>query len=116
MLHSVISQASTAPAVAIMVLKKASVAFSLAARAEPALKPNQPTHSSAAPTKVMGRVRLHGFAAVAHALADHIGADQAGHAGVDVHHRAAGEVQRARALSRPGAVSDANQTMWAMGT
>ncbi|MNT36119.1 hypothetical protein D3C72_1721810 [compost metagenome] len=56
MAHSVNSQASTAPAVAIIVLKKARVAFSLAASAEPALKPNQPTHSRAAPTKVIGRL------------------------------------------------------------
>src|SRR5690606_20013467 len=54
--HSVNSQASTAPAVATRVLIKASAADSLAASAEPALKPNQPTHSSEAPIKVMGRL------------------------------------------------------------
>jgi len=41
---------------AIMVLKNARVAPSLAASDEPALKPNQPTHSSAAPMKVIGRL------------------------------------------------------------
>ena len=40
-------------------------------------------------------VRRHRFLAVADALADHVGADQAGDAGVDVHHGAAGEVERA---------------------
>ncbi|MNS84853.1 hypothetical protein D3C72_1186920 [compost metagenome] len=39
-------------------------------------------------------MRLHRFAAVANALAHHIGAHQASHTGVDVHHGAAGEVQR----------------------
>src|SRR5450755_2805141 len=45
-------QASTAHAVAEKVLMKASTAVPLASSAEPALKPNQPTHSSAAPTMV----------------------------------------------------------------
>ncbi|EEF93796.1 hypothetical protein CATMIT_01567, partial [Catenibacterium mitsuokai DSM 15897] len=40
-------------------------------------------------------VRLERLASVAHALADEVGADQTGDAGVDVHHRAAGEVDRA---------------------
>src|SRR5690606_28622461 len=44
-IHSVPAQASTAPAVAMMVLKNASAATSFAPSAEPALKPNQPTHS-----------------------------------------------------------------------
>ena len=44
--------ASTAAAVAEKVLMKASTAVLPASSAEPALKPNQPTHSSAAPTIV----------------------------------------------------------------
>ena len=51
-------QASTAAAVANSVLMKARAAKPLASSAEPALKPNQPTHSSEAPTMV--RVRLCG--------------------------------------------------------
>ena len=46
-------QASAAAAVATKVLIMASAAVPLASSAEPALKPNQPTHSSAAPTSVM---------------------------------------------------------------
>ena len=48
--------ASTAAAVAPRVLMKARAAKPLASRAEPALKPNQPTHSSAAPTIVSVRL------------------------------------------------------------
>jgi len=39
-------------------------------------------------------MRGHRFLAVADALADHDRADQRGHRGVDVHHGAAGEVER----------------------
>ena len=46
-------QASAAAAVATKVLIMASAAVPLASSAEPALKPNQPTHSSAAPIRVM---------------------------------------------------------------
>ncbi len=49
-------QASAAAAGATMVLRKASAATPLASRLEPALKPNQPTHSSAAPTIVSARL------------------------------------------------------------
>src|SRR6195952_5149228 len=45
-------QASTAAAVAEKVLMKARMAGPLASSADPALKPNQPTHSSEAPTIV----------------------------------------------------------------
>ena len=48
--------ANTAAAVAPKVLIKASAAVPLASRAEPALKPNQPTHSKEAPTMVMVRL------------------------------------------------------------
>src|SRR3546814_1117225 len=41
---------TAAAAVATKVLTKATAATPLASRLEPALKPNQPTHSSAAPT------------------------------------------------------------------
>ena len=81
-----------------MVLTKASAVVPLASRFDPALKPNQPTHSSEAPIMVMvsecGGIRL---LAVADALADDQRADEAGDAGVDVHDRAAGEVERAGA-------------------
>jgi hypothetical protein len=50
--------ANTAAAVAPKVLMKARAAKPLASSAEPALKPNQPTHSKAAPTMV--KVRLCG--------------------------------------------------------
>ncbi|MCY1539735.1 hypothetical protein D9M68_753350 [compost metagenome] len=49
-------QASTAAAVASRVLMKARPAPPLASRLEPALKPNQPTHSSEAPTMVSVRL------------------------------------------------------------
>src|SRR5690606_27211685 len=54
--HSISSHARIAPAVATMVLKNARAAVSLALRAEPALNPNQPTHSKAAPVMAMGRL------------------------------------------------------------
>src|SRR5512144_1438011 len=54
--HSHASQVSTAAAVANKVLAKASVAVPPASSAEPALKPNQPTHSSAAPSMVITRL------------------------------------------------------------
>ena len=83
-----------------------------AATAEPALKPNQPTHSSEAPiTAKREVVRRHVVGAVAEALAEHQGADQARDAGVDVHHGAAGEVERARACS----ASRGAHTQWAIG-
>ena len=58
---------------------KASTALLPASSAEPALKPNQPTHSSAAPTIVsVSECGVNASRAVADALADHVGADQAG--------------------------------------
>src|SRR3954451_11376135 len=53
--HSVNSQESAAAAVATIVLTNASAVPPLASRFEPALKPNQPTHSSEAPIIVMVR-------------------------------------------------------------
>ena len=49
-------QASTAAAVAERVFMKASTALLPASSAEPALKPNQPTHNSEAPTIVSVRL------------------------------------------------------------
>jgi hypothetical protein len=78
------------------VLSIATAASPLASSAEPALNPNQPTHSSPAPTMVSAS-ECGGIAsfkwpirgpAKAHA-------DQPGDAGVDVDHRAAGEIDRA---------------------
>src|ERR1044072_8860539 len=57
-IHSANIQASAAAAVATWVLIIAAPASALAATAEPALKPNQPTHSNAAPTN--DQVRLCG--------------------------------------------------------
>ena len=56
--HSANIQASAAVAVATCVTVMAMPAAPLAATAEPALKPNQPTHSSEAPITV--RTRLSG--------------------------------------------------------
>ena len=75
---------------------KASAAEPFASSAEPALNPNQPNHSIEAPIIVIVRLcGVHRFLAVADALAEHDRADQAGDTGVDVHHGAAREVERA---------------------
>ena len=47
--HSIIIQTSEATAAEICVTKRAIAAFWPAARAEPPLKPNQPTHNIQAP-------------------------------------------------------------------
>src|ERR1700757_4553560 len=57
-IHSANIQARAAVAVAICVTAIAMPAFALAAVAEPALTPNQPTHSSEAPMTL--RTRLWG--------------------------------------------------------
>ena len=49
---SITHQPRIAPAVATKVLISATAAPAVASRLEPALKPNQPTHSIAAPTMV----------------------------------------------------------------
>ena len=79
------------------------------------MKPNQPTHSSEAPMKVS--TMLCGGAGV-YALAEHERAHQAGDAGVDMHDRAAGEVEhldqrvrRCRRLRKPSGP----HTQWAIG-
>ena len=56
MIHSANIQASAAAAVAIWVTAMAMPARPSAATAEPALKPNQPTHSSEAPITVSTRL------------------------------------------------------------
>ena len=56
LIHSVSIQPSVAAAAAKLVSTKALVASPLAARALPALKPNQPTQSRAAPITVNGRL------------------------------------------------------------
>src|SRR5262245_7522632 len=55
-LHSVSIHASAAAAVAVFVVVKAFAASPLAARALPALKPNQPNHKRLAPITVRGRL------------------------------------------------------------
>src|SRR4029079_7547547 len=50
---SITAQLTAAAPVASMVLRKATAATPVASRFEPALKPNQPTHSSEAPIMVM---------------------------------------------------------------
>ena len=52
-IHSTISQEKAAAQVATIVLTKARAVAPLDSRLEPALKPNQPTHSSEAPIMVM---------------------------------------------------------------
>ena len=54
--HSAHIHDSTAAAVAVLVATKALVASAPLLRALPALKPNQPTHSMAAPTTENGRL------------------------------------------------------------
>ena len=67
------------------------------------MKPNQPTHSSDVPIRVSDQVvRRHRLVAEADPLAEHEAADQAGDAGVDVHDRAAGEVEHAVAEQEAG--------------
>ena len=60
-IHSTVSHATTAAAVARKVLTKAIAATPPASSAEPALKPNQPNHRIDAPTIVW--VRLCGLIA-----------------------------------------------------
>src|SRR5215475_9871649 len=54
--HSVNIQPRAADAAAVLVARKALAARPLASRALPALKPNQPNHSKAAPMTVMGKL------------------------------------------------------------
>ena len=79
-------------------------AWPLAARAEPALNPNQPNQRMPVPIITSG-IECGGSALVrpALALAEHEHGGQGGDAGVDVDGRAAGEVERA-ALAEPAAV------------
>src|SRR2546426_9864061 len=54
--HSVNIQPSAAAAAAVLVARNALAARPLASSALPALKPNQPNHSSPAPITVIGRL------------------------------------------------------------
>ena len=101
-IHSTSTQASPAAAAARNVFMNAWAACPLAARAEPALKPNQPNHRMpGADHHERHRVRRLGLARPAPALAEHEHGGQRGDAGVDVDGRAAGEVERP-ALAEPG--------------
>ena len=88
--HSTNIQVSAATAVAIWVTVIAMPACTPALTAEPALKPNQPTHSSAAPMKVSTMLWPGPVSRRLPSMSAH---DQAGDAGVDMHDRAAGEVE-----------------------
>ena len=52
--HSIIAQDTAAAAPAVFVAMKALTAIPLAAKAEPALNPNQPNQSNAAPSTTKG--------------------------------------------------------------
>src|SRR5664279_3796679 len=54
--HSISAQVNPAAAVAVLVAMKALAAMPLAARALPALNPNQPNHNSAPPRTVKGKL------------------------------------------------------------
>ena len=102
--HSENIQASAAMAVAICVTAMAMPAEPLAATAEPALKPNQPTHSKRGADHRQDEVeRRHVLGAVAGAPAKHEAGDEPGDAGVDVNDRAAGEVENASAAEEAAA-------------
>ena len=77
----------------------------LAAIALPALKPNQPTQSMPAPVTVVGRLcGGMGVRRKTAAIAEHQRGHQRRHARIDMHHRAAGEIEKAqvrRASRRP---------------
>src|SRR5215210_7742822 len=55
-IHSVNIQPSAAAAAAVLVARNALAARALASSALPALKPNHPNHSRAAPITVIGRL------------------------------------------------------------
>ena len=96
--RSTTSQPSIAAAAALLVLRKAWAARPLAARAEPALKPNHPNHRMPVPSSVNGqRVGRHLLVGPALAPAQHQDDGQGGDAGVDVDDRPAGEVERPHA-------------------
>ncbi len=81
---------------------KATAVTPFASRLDPALKPNQPTHSRhGADIGHRQRVRCDQLRLVADTLAQNEAAHQAGNAGVDVDDRAAGEVERALAEQEP---------------
>src|SRR5882672_6771098 len=59
-IHSITAQLRVAAAVAVLVVTNACAARPLAANAEPALKPNQPNHSNAAPMTTKGTLCIPG--------------------------------------------------------
>ena len=90
------SRRPACPSGARKVVVNASAAIGLAASALPALNPNQPNHSRPAPSSVNGTLcGRSADARIVAALADDDGGHERGDAGVDVHDRAAGEVERA---------------------
>ena len=93
-IHSTTIQAMAATAVAVFVLMNAAPARPLAARADPALNPNQPNHSRPAP--VMTRVRLLGMIAFSLPLAQDQSADERRDARIDMDHGAAREIKGAQ--------------------
>ena len=113
--HSTNIQVRAATAVAIWVTVIAMPACTPALTAEPALKPNQPTHRRRGADE--GQDHVVARARVA-ALAEHDRGDETGDARVDVHDRAAGEVEnldpgvgRWLELKMPSGP----QTQWATG-
>ncbi len=92
-----------AAAAAIWVAVKAEAARPLAARALPALKPNQPNQRMAAPGNGHGQVvGMKGFMAVPFAFADDQGRSQGGNPGIDMNHGPPGKIQGAQ-VSEPAA-------------
>src|SRR5262249_25577908 len=89
-IHSTSIQVNAADAVAMCVTVMAMPACMPALTAEPALKPNQPTHNSEAPMKVSTMLW---FGPVSLRLPRTRPAHRPRHAGIDVHDRAAGEVE-----------------------
>ena len=94
--RSTMSQPSIAADAATNVLRNACAATPLAASADPALNPNQPNHRMPVPSKrERKRVGRHRLARPAAAPSEQQHERERAGARVDVHDRAAGEVERA---------------------
>ena len=92
---SIRHQLTVAAAAAVLVLTNAATAEVLAARALPALKPNQPNQRIAGPERRHGQVMgMHVFGVQPLALAHHQHAAERRDARDDVHDQATGEVER----------------------
>ncbi len=101
--HSTSSQERPAAAVATKVFAIASTAPALDSRFEPALKPNQPTHSErGANHGQRQRMGRHGLFAEPDAAAEQKRADEARNTGVDVNDRPAREVESAQLEAETG--------------